>query len=231
MLEVCEEVVVVDSGSKDATESIVKGFDRTRFVYHPLKSFKDQRIFASESCRHQWVFFLDSDEIPDEILLEEIQNLKANGFVHDAYKVPRYWNVLGKDIHSIYPTCSPDHPIRLINKAVVSFQQAGLVHETPTGFSSFAILKGSIRHITFQTKAELQAKLEFYTEMAAKDMVLKKKKITLLKRIFSPVGAFLKWYFLRRGYKDGWLGLYLGRYAYQYTQKKYQKAARMLQKP
>ncbi|MEL6590157.1 MAG: glycosyltransferase family 2 protein, partial [Bacteroidota bacterium] len=52
-----------------------------------------------------------------------------------------------------------------------------------------------------------------------------------LKRLSSAIAAWIKWYLIKGGYRDGRLGLRLGRYAFQYSWKKYQKAqsARTLQ--
>lgn len=225
--KVAEEIVVVDSGSEDTTETIARSFKKVRFVYHAFESFRAQREFAAATCLHEMVLFLDSDEIPDEAFIEGVLRLKAKGFPEDAYKAERHWQVLGKNIHSIYPIVSPDRPIRLIRKSKVYFTRANRVHESPTGFDSHGFLPGKLLHITFQTRAELYRKLETYTDMAALDLLDRKKKIPFYKLLFSPIGAFCKWYFLRKGYRDGWLGLILGRFAFLYTYKKYRKARKM----
>ena len=174
------------------------------------------------------ILFLDSDEIPDTDFVNSIIELKKEGFKHDAYKVNRIWNVLEKEIHSVYPITSPDFPIRMYKKSKVSFSDSSLVHETPAGYSSVGEINGSVKHITFKTNEEMNQKLELYTNIAAFDLIHKKRKVSTFKIIFSPIAAFLKWYFVKEEFKDGYVGLMLGIYAYKYTLKKYLKARNII---
>ena len=225
MTKVADEVIVIDSGSCDGTQKIAESFEKVKFIYNPFENFKAQRIFAENSCRFDHILFLDSDEIPNEQLIENIKILKENdGFSCDAYSITRKWTVLGKNVHSIYPVVAPDHPTRLYNKKKASLQASQLVHESVTGYETIGKIDGEINHITFETKDEFRQKLELYTDIAAKDLIIKKKKNNIFKRILSPIGAFIKWYFLKYGYKDGKTGLITGQYAYRYTKMKYKKA-------
>jgi glycosyltransferase involved in cell wall biosynthesis len=221
---VSDEIIIVDSGSTDNTKKIADSFDKTQFIYNEFVNFKEQRIFAEKMCTHNMILFLDSDEIPNTEFIASVERIKAKGFDFDAYTVIRKWNVLGHNIHAIYPVTSPDYPIRLYNKKIASFSKSQLVHEKPSGYKTLGQIKGVIWHYTFQTKEELKSKLALYTDIAAQDLILKKKKINLLKIIFSPIVAFVKWYFLKKGFKDGAIGLILAKYAYDYTFLKYKKA-------
>ena len=227
LVEVAEDVLVLDSGSQDSTRQIVESFPNVRFVYHKFENFKDQRTVAADTCLYDMVLFLDSDEIPAADFVEKVRQLKEEGFQHQAYTIAREWNVLGKQIHSIYPITSPDHPVRMYRKSKVSFANSNLVHETPEGFESVGKIESKIQHITFHTKEELFQKLEFYTDIAAQDLIKNKKTINTFKLLFSPLAAFYKWYIAKGGYKDGRVGIIIASYAYKYTQRKYQKAIRL----
>lgn len=225
---VVDEIIIVDSGSNDHTEEIAKKYPNAKFIYRQFDNFKNQRNFAADSCSFDYIFFLDSDEIPTQELIDNLSYLKKTGFSSHAYKVERKWLVLNKEIHALYPVTSPDYPIRLINKNIVRFEDSSnRVHETPSGFDSFEILNGSITHKTFETKQELNNKLQHYTDIAALDLIDSGKPVNFIKEILSPIGAFIKWYLLKGGIKDGATGLILGRYAYLYSQKKYQKARKI----
>lgn len=230
LTSMADEVLVVDSGSTDDTQTIAEGFEGVQFVFHEFENFKAQRTFAAKVCQYDMILFVDSDEIPDDDFVHSIHQLKAAAFPLDAYKATRHWNVLGKNVHCLYPVVSPDRTIRLYRKSKVSFSKANLVHETLYGFDKFGMIGGCLHHITFPTRASLNEKLEFYTDLAAKDLLARDKKPTITKILFSPIGAFVKWYFIRGGYKDGFTGLLLGAYAYQYTLKKYLKAKRLVSK-
>ena len=222
--QVADEILIIDSGSLDRTKAYAETFEKVNFIYHPFENFKAQRIYAEQQCQHNLVLFLDSDEIPDNTFIYSVNAIKQSDSISDVYTVSRNWTVLGKQVHCIYPIVSPDFPIRLYQKSKASFKQSNLVHENLAGYKTKSMLAGSLNHITMQTKEELYAKLEFYTDIAAKDLLRKGKSISTLKTIFSPMAAFIKWYFLKGGFKDGVVGFVLAEYAYLYTLKKYQKA-------
>ena len=54
--------------------------------------------------------------------------------------------------------------------------------------------------------------------------MLKGKKIGFSKVVLNPISAFIKWYFLKNGFKDGSVGFALAKYAFNYTLLKYKKA-------
>lgn len=228
ILEIADEIIIVDSGSTDKTQKIANNISKVRFIYKSFKSFKEQRSFAVQQCTYDTILFLDSDEIPSNQFVRSVKKLKQQPMdAKLAYKVKRIWNVLGCNIHSIYPITSPDFPIRLYNRKYVNFNLSNLVHETPKGHHKEIILKGHIKHITFNCLEEMNQKLEIYTDLAAKDTIERNKKVNLLKVVFSPIAAFIKWYFFKKGYKDGKVGLILANYASKYTLKKYVKALKI----
>ena len=227
IVEVAEDVLVLDSGSTDSTQAIVESFPMVRFEYNKFRNFKDQRTVAVDKCLYDMVLFLDSDEIPSSDFKETFLRMKKEGFQHEAYTISRNWNVLGKDIHAVYPVTSPDTPIRMYRKSKVSFANSNLVHETPEGYKSVGHIESTIQHITFHTKDELFQKLEFYTAIAAQDLLKNKKMVNTFKLVFSPFAAFYKWYFTKGAYKDGKVGFITGAYAYKYTLRKYQKAIKL----
>ncbi len=221
---VADEIIIIDSGSTDKTEEIAISFSNVKFIYHHFNNFKEQRTFADNECRGDYIFFLDSDEIPDNDFMNGILELKAKNFGAEAYFAERHWNVLGKKIRALYPIVSPDFPIRLYKKGKISFKDSSLVHETPSGYSNSEKLPGKLKHITFENRKILCRKLDFYTDIAARDLLLKNKKVSKVKGLLSAIAAFFKWYLGKGGFKDGYTGILLGKYAFDYTWLKYQKA-------
>ena len=220
----------VDSGSTDGTLKIVEERNDVRLLKRDFDNFKDQRNFAASNCRYDWVFFVDSDEIPDNILVKSLIELKKQNFVPSdkVFSFSRSWEAMGRSIHSLYPVVSPDIVVRLFNKKVVSFDEhSNLVHETIGGYSQNEILSGGIKHSTFETKAEIYRKIEQYTSIAAQDMVLRGRSLSRIKLLLDPPAAFVKWYIFKKGFLDGRVGVILGIYAYRYTKNKYRKALKM----
>ena len=83
-----DEILVVDSGSKDATLAIVKEYT-DRIYFHPFINYADQRNWAQKNLplRNEWVFHLDADERMTEDLFLELKRLfngsldKIGGFL------------------------------------------------------------------------------------------------------------------------------------------------------
>lgn len=228
--ELIDDLVIVDSGSVDKTEEIAKQFG-ARFIVRQLDNFSLQRRFALDSCQNRWVLSLDSDEVPDETFVQSLAKLKKERFLFnqkevDAYKIKRCWLVLGQEIHSFYPIESPDYPVRLFNKDKVTFDNDGKsVHESPNGYDQFNIglVEGSVLHYSCNSVHELYQKMNLYSTLAAADLHKKGKKGNWLSILGHPPFAWVKWYIMKQGWKDGLIGLLLGRYAFDYTYQKYLK--------
>lgn len=228
LLAIADDLLIVDSGSTDSTADIANKFG-TRFIHHPLVSFKEQRNFAHDNALYDWVLALDSDEVVSEEFVKEVTALKQEGFTHDAYSITRYWIVQGVQVRSIYPIDSPDDPVRLIDRRKVHFgSRSSHVHESVEGYDSLGVIQAPVYHYTFTCDDEIERKLHKYTTLAAKDIARNPKSkrwyfpVTAHYRLlFSPPAAWYKWYIRHQGYMDGKIGRKLGKYAFQYTYLKY----------
>lgn len=221
LLKIADELIVIDSGSTDQTFSILNEFNITP-TYNPYVSHSDQMNFALTKTTNQWVLCMDSDEIIDELTINNINNLKSSLInPHKAYRISRYWYILdGIKVRAIYPVSSPDYPVRLFHKDYVKFNGEP-VDDKPTGFDETTIIKGHVYHDTFYSLHELFNKLNSYTTRITK---LKDIEPSLLKAFLNPIPAFIKWYFIKGSYKDGVAGFVCGLYASLYTFLKYFKS-------
>jgi len=219
----CEEIVVVDSGSIDSTKAIA-GKANVRLLSRVFDNFKNQRAYAVQQCTHDLVLMIDSDEIPDDELISALNELKRSNEILDAYRLKREWFVLGKKIHAVYPVVSPDFPVRVFDKHKSNFDNSPVVHEEPSGYKTIGVLEGTLQHYTFETKKEIAEKLERYASLSSKTLLQKKKSLGRIQQMSSSIAAFIKWYFAKGGWRDGWTGVALGKYAFDYTFLKYEKA-------
>jgi glycosyltransferase involved in cell wall biosynthesis len=232
-----DEVLVIDSGSRDATETIARR-QGARFVVRAFDNFRAQRQFAETCCAHDLIFFCDCDELPDDALVAAINAVRAQGQTHAAWEVRRYWHVLGRPVRVVYPIVSPDRVPRLYDRRRCRWAPDKQVHEDLIVDGPRRLLAGRLDHLTFETLAEIDEKLARYTDLAAAALVQRSRRRRTPPRWaarwhhgrawISPLGAWLKSYLLRGGVRDGAVGLRLMIYALRYSYLKHRKAARQL---
>lgn len=71
----CDEIIVVDTGSKDGTLEYLKGLSNIKLYEYPFTDFSDVRNYGLSKCNGEWIFFLDSDEYLEEKYFEEVKGL------------------------------------------------------------------------------------------------------------------------------------------------------------
>ena len=86
-------------------------------------------------------------------------------------------------------------------------------------------LPGEILHYTCDSIEDHKKRIEFYTDLAAKEMIENGERPGLARRLVVPSWIFFDTYFLRLGVLDGPEGLWIARMAARYVRRKYAKAA------
>lgn len=209
-LNFCDEILVIDDNSTDATLNIVKNLnnEKIKIISHKLTdNFSNQRNFGLSKARGEWVLFVDADERVSEALSFEISNIISNWSdgVENEYKgfyIPRVDVLWGKELR--YGE-SNKRLLRLARKNAGKWD--GTVHEEWKINGKIGELRNPIAHYPHQTVAEFLEEINFYTTIRAKELYSKKIRVNMLSIILYPYGKFVLNYFLKKGLLDGIPGL------------------------
>jgi glycosyltransferase involved in cell wall biosynthesis len=84
------EVVVVDGGSRDATEAVARAHPLVKYVRREWDGhFGRQKNASFAAATGDWILHLDTDERVGENLRDRLPELMSAR--HDFYRVPMYW--------------------------------------------------------------------------------------------------------------------------------------------
>jgi glycosyltransferase involved in cell wall biosynthesis len=194
-----DEILVVDSGSSDATVEICRSFN-SKIIHRDWTGYVDQKNFAAEKAQNDWIFSLDADERVSTELIREIEKRNRSGFSSPGYKIPRVAYFMGRWIR--HGSWYPDYQLRLFDRRAGRWE-GGRVHESVRMSGNPAFLSGEILHYTYRNISEYLGRLETYSGLAALDYEQGGKRATLPGLIFNPFAVFLKSYLLKRGFLDG----------------------------
>lgn len=217
---VADEIVLIDSGSTDATVELAKSAG-ARVIVHPMTDgFAAQRNFALSQTTAAWVLYLDADErvTPKLALtLEQLKKVPVNELA--AYALQRRNIAFGKPVN--HGVLRPDWVVRLFPRQSVSWE--GKVHERPVGNWSVERLPGFLRHYTYVDWHHYFAKFNNYTTLWSEEAYARGKRTSWFSAFVHAKVAFAQMYWLKRGFLDGWLGLVLCCFHFAYTLAKYVK--------
>lgn len=201
-LRFCDEIVVVDSGSTDATLEIAARHG-ARVVQKEWLGFGRQKQFAVEQAKNDWVLCLDSDERVSPELAASIAQALASP-VSPVYRMPRRNRFLGRWLaHGEgYPDWSP----RLFNRMNARWSD-DLVHEKVLYAVTPGTLAGDLMHDSSDDLAKYLDRQNRYTTLAARQAYELGRSANVIHLLFSPVVRFFKFYVLRLGFLDGVPGL------------------------
>jgi glycosyltransferase involved in cell wall biosynthesis len=220
--DVADEIVVVDSGSKDRTCEIAAEFG-ARVFNRAWTNYSDQRNFAAAQASSDWIVALDADEELSPTLLESLRAWKKNVPAEVAYAVARKANYLGGWIH--HSGWYPDLQVRLYRRDLVQFK--GTVHESLQVSGPIGRLQGDLYHYTVSTLDEHAAKVENYTTLAAQQLFEAGRRSWLVPMVLAPLWTFLQKLLLRAGILDGYRGWLIAWMSARYVFLKYHKLGRL----
>ena len=217
-----DEIVVFDSGSSDNTLEICRQYTKKVFS-SDWPGFGLQKQRALDKATGTWILSIDADERINKKLKEEILTCIKKTNVH-GYYLPRLSYLCGKPIkHSGW---YPDYIIRLFQKEHGQFTK-DLVHEQIIINGPTEKLKNHILHYSYESLDQLIEKFNQYTSLGAEKLNQEGKTSSLPKALVRALFAFIKLYFLKKGFLDGKMGFVIAISSAESAYYKYLKLSLM----
>ncbi|HEV2500289.1 MAG TPA: glycosyltransferase family 2 protein [Terriglobia bacterium] len=220
-LALADEILVVDSGSTDDTCKIATGMG-ARVLVEPWRGFAAQKNFAARAAKHDWILSLDADEEFDARAKASIHRWKASEPDAAGYRFARRARYCGKWIN--HSGWYPDYKTRLYHRLRGEWTGSH-VHESVAVTGQVRVLPGEILHYTCDSLADHRNRIEFYTGLAAEQMMAEGRSAGPLRRLVAPPWEFLRTYLFRLGILDGAQGFWIARMAALYVERKNAKWA------
>jgi glycosyltransferase involved in cell wall biosynthesis len=201
-----DDLVVVDSGSQDATVAVARELG-ARVLHRDWEGYGPQKRFAEEQCRHDWVLNLDADEVVPPELAAEIRALFEHpaGPERDGYRI---------GIAEVFPGEAAPHrfaytlrPVRLYRRSRGRYNPSP-VHDRVDMAEGARVgsLRGVLHHFSVRSLGDQIAKLHRYSDQQAEDLEARGIVIPTWRVVVEFQAAFWKAYIGRRHFVRGAYG-------------------------
>lgn len=216
----CDEIVIVDSGSTDRTLAICGEYTPKIFV-NSWPGYVKQKKFGLERCQGDWILNLDADEEVSPELKEELLSIATNPEPEvNGYFILRTVNFLGKWWRK--GGWYPEYKLRFCKRKYASWGGRD-PHEKALVEGKTRRLETEIYHYTYSSLEDQMSRMNRYSSAAAESMALEGVKFRFINLLVNPLARFLKFYFLKKGYREGMGGVIVGLIDAMYVYLKYAK--------
>jgi glycosyltransferase involved in cell wall biosynthesis len=198
-----DEVIVVDSFSGDATVAASRNAC-TALYQRAYTSPADQKNWAVDRARNDWVLILDADEWVTPELRAEIEALDPGD--RPGFWIYRSSDYLGRTIR--YCGWQRDKVLRLYDRRRGHYPAAH-VHEEVVVDGEAGALRTRLRHRPYRDVHHHLQKMNSYTTSGAQQYLERGGRSPVARMVADPPLRFLRMYLLQRGFLDAWPGLVL----------------------
>jgi glycosyltransferase involved in cell wall biosynthesis len=198
-----DEVIVLDSYSTDNTRQVCleKG---AKFYQHAFEGYIEQKNRVLSMASNDLVLSLDADEVLSDTLRKSILDVRDNALA-TGYTMNRLNNYCGKWIHH----CGwyPDRKLRLVDKRYAKWEGLNPHDKLVLQKGKIMHLRGDLLHYSYDSIKGHMDQVNHFTDISAREMFAGGKRAPLWRLIFNPLFLFLKVFFLKLGFLDGYFGL------------------------
>lgn len=225
LFKVCDEVILVDSLSKDRTVEIAKEKGAI-VISQPFLGDGPQRTHGMPFCKNDWILNLDADEFLDKDAEDFILKGKYLEGNFDAFSF-RVKNFLSDKLIN-FAGWYPDHKVRFFNKKTASPSES-IVHQKiiTTNEKKVAV---HILHYGWDSLEQIIAKKNQYSGWHAQQLFYQGKRVNVFKPVLNGSVAFIRCYFFKKGFINGIDGLSISLIQGFFSYMKYAKLIKIQNK-
>ena len=228
------QIIVVDSGSTDATMEIAVAMGAEVLQFQWNGKFPKKRNWTLQNAKllHEWILFLDADEFVTDEFVNEVE-LKIQDPLYNGYTIQFENYFMGRKLKYGYGF----QKSALFKKSKGAYEKIDEdlwshldmeVHEHPIIEGKVGLINAKVVHKDFKNLDHYIAKHNAYSTWEAqrylqlqqaknRDLSLNQKiKYGLLNTGLLPAVYFIGAYFLKLGFLDGKEGFYLARFKSHY---------------
>lgn len=225
--DIADEIVVVDGFSTDKTAEISKSYGH-KVILNEFKGYGDQKQFAVDQAKNDWVLSIDADETVTDELKNEINLLFRTGneggndqlLEINGYYIPFSMFFMGRIMK--HSGLGNEFHLRLFNRTKGGFTRSE-VHESIEVEGDKKKLSGKIIHRSYRDIAHHLEKINIYTTQASEEYTKNKRRFGKWWVALKFPVTFFTFYIIRRGFLDGYPGFMWAFMAAFYTSMKIAK--------
>ena len=200
-----DEIIIVDMFSADRTLEIAREYTDRIFRQkgnHRIRDIQANINLGIAKANGDWILRLDADERVTPGLCEEIlEKIHNDDPSIAAYRLSFRFYFAGRWMdHGMW---AKGKIVRLFRRGAAHYQGEALVHETFEVHGQIADLEHRALHYGHPSIEKLDEKHNRYTTAEAQALRSRGEPFELHHLFVRPVKAFLSWYILNQGYKDG----------------------------
>jgi glycosyltransferase involved in cell wall biosynthesis len=202
------EIVVVLNDTTDTSEAIALAAGAS--VHHlPWRGYRDMKNAASDLTTQPWILSLDADEEVSPALRADITAFLSRADVASfaGARFPRkVWFI---DRWITHGDWYPDYSLRLFHRDRARWGGDAFVHEKVECRGPIETLRGDLHHYSFPTLSSHVAKINPFADLFVRQQQERGTRFSVASAVFRPAWRFFRAYVLRRGFLDGFPGLYI----------------------
>lgn len=196
-----DEIVVIDSYSTDKTVEIVEQ-SNAKLLKRKFDDFSSQKNYAIDQASNDWIIWIDADEVLTKELQDEIKQAIQNANDYVGFYIYRIFFFKGKKMR--FTGTQNDRLIRVFNRKYCRYE--GKVHEKIKSNGKLGVLKNKILHYSYIHYDKYIEKLNQHSALKAEELYEKGAMVTPFHLIIKPAARFIKHYFVKLGFLDGFYG-------------------------